>query len=549
MTRRYFLILFSLISMDGFGQIPADTQRALQAVSPDAIESTMNFLANDQVEGRQPGTKGFATASQYVQSQFKALGLQPPGQDNQYVQRVVLKKGVVDKNSSTFVLRNINAKEWSYGNEFVFTPYMTREQSEVAAPLVFVGFGISAPELGYDDYKGIDAKGKIVVLFDQAPDIFGTNERAYFSSANVKYQEAVKRGAVGVVTLNMSRRTSWNAIVRRNAQGTFKWVDTQGNPHNSFEELKVIASINPGHQEVLFSRSGKKLGEVYNLLKSGKTGSFSLNIDAELKITTKYSVVESSNLIGVIPGSDPVLKDEFIVYVAHLDHFGIGSPVKGDSIYNGAHDNASGVAIVLEIARAFRALPVAPKRSIAIAVVTGEESGLLGSDYFASNPTVKGTIVANLTIDMPFFFHPVLDIVPYGAQHSSLSNGVTEATKILNLKISPDPFPEQVIFIRSDHFSFVKKGIPALFIKSGFMTVSSDTVKRAKSDVAWRTTTYHTPQDDMSQAFNFGGAVTHAQVNFLIGLLTANDPAKPGWNKGDFFGEKFGQKQSSGKNP
>ena len=382
------------------------------------------------------------------------------------------------------------------------------------------------------------------MLLDQAPDIFGNNERAYFSSANTKYQEAVKRGAVGVITLNMSRRSSWNAIVRRNAQGAFKWVDGQGHAHNSFEELKVIGSVNPDHHEVLFSRSGKKLQDVYSRLKSGKAQSFNLNIDAELKITTKHSVVESSNLIGIIPGSDAVLKNEYIVYVAHLDHFGIGRPVKGDSIYNGAHDNASGVAILLEIARAFRALPIAPKRSIAIAVVTGEESGLLGSDYFATNPTVKGSVVANLTIDMPFFFHPVLDIVPYGAQHSSLSNGVAEATKILNLKVSPDPFPDQVIFIRSDHFSFVKKGIPALFIKSGFMTVPADTVNRAKSDVAWRTTTYHTPQDDMSQAFNFGGAVTHAQVNFLIGLFTANDPAKPRWNKGDFFGEKFGEKQN-----
>jgi Zn-dependent M28 family amino/carboxypeptidase len=541
MLRSLFLILCSMISIVGFCQVPAETKRALQAVSPDAIESTMNFLASDLLEGRQPGSKGFTTASQYVQTQFKTLGLQPGGEDNQYVQRVVLKKGVVDKNSSKFVLRNIDSKEWSYGNEFVFTPYMTREQSEVAAPLVFAGFGISAPELGYDDYKGIDAKGKIVVFFDQAPDIFGTNERAYFSSPNIKYQEAVKRGAIGVVTLNMSRRSSWDAIVRRNAQGAFKWVDTHGKPHNAFEQLKVIAAINPAHHEIVFSRSGKNLGDVYKSLKSGKPGPFSLNIDAELKITTRHSVVESSNVIGIIPGSDPGLKDEFVVYVAHLDHFGIGSPLKGDSIYNGAHDNASGVAIVLEIARAFRALPKAPKRSIAIAVVTGEESGLLGSDYFVSNPTVTGTIVANLTIDMPFFFHPVLDIVPYGAQHSSLSNGVSEATKMLNLKISPDPFPEQVIFIRSDHFSFVKKGIPALFIKSGFMTVPSDTVNRAKSDVAWRTTTYHTPQDDMSQAFNFGGAVTHAQVNFLIGLMTANDPIKPRWNKGDFFGEKFGK--------
>jgi hypothetical protein len=543
-------LIFCLgISTYGFCQTPPDMQKALESVSADAIESTMSFLANDLLEGRQPGTRGFAIASQYVQAQFKSMGLKPGGENNQYVQRVVLKKGVIDQSLSKFVLTNVDAKAWSYGNEFVFTPYMASEQSEVAAPLIFAGFGVSAPELGYDDYKGIDARGKIVVLFDQAPDNFGNNERAYFSSANIKYQEAVKRGAVGVITLNMSRRTSWNAIVRRNAQGAFKWIDAKGHPHNSFEELKVIGSVNPDHQEILFSRSGKKLMDVYNRLKSGKAQSFLLNVEAQLKATTKHSIVESSNLIGIIPGTDPVLKDEFIVYVAHLDHFGIGLPVKGDSIYNGAHDNASGVAILLEIGRAFRGLPVAPKRSIAIAVVTGEESGLLGSDYFATNPTVNGNIVANMTIDMPFFFHPVLDIVPYGAQHSNLSNGVMAATKILNLKISPDPFPEQVIFVRSDHFSFVKKGIPALFIKSGFMTSPSDTVNRPKSDVAWRATTYHTPQDDMSQAFDFGGAVTHVKVNFLIGLLTANDAVKPSWNKGDFFGEKFGEKQSSGKTP
>ena len=541
MVYKVSLIFCLILSTSSFCQISQEMQKALGAVSPESIEATMSFLASDLVEGRQPGTRGFAIASQYVQSQFKSLGLKPGGEDGRYLQRVVLKKGVVDRSSSTFVVKGIETKVWSYGNEFVFTPYMASEQSEIAAPLIFAGFGISAPELKYDDYKGIDVKGKIVVLLDQAPETFGNNERAFFSSPNTKYQEAVKRGAVGVVTLNMSRRTSWSALVRRNAQGAFKWVDSEGRPHNSFEELKVIASANPEQHEILFSKSGKKLQDVYNRLKSGKAQSFVMNVDAELKIKTKHDTVESSNLIGVIPGSDPVLKEEFIVYVAHLDHFGIGTPVKGDSIYNGAHDNAAGVAILMEIARAFRALPVAPKRSIAMAVVTGEESGLLGSDYFATNPTVKGNIVANMTIDMPFFFHPVLDIVPYGAQHSSLSNGVAEATKILNLKISPDPFPDQVIFIRSDHFSFVKKGIPALFIKSGFMTAATDTVNRAKSDVAWRSTTYHTPQDEMSQAFDFGGAATHAKVNFLIGLLTANDKERPSWNKGDFFGEKFGK--------
>jgi Zn-dependent M28 family amino/carboxypeptidase len=339
----------------------------------------------------------------------------------------------------------------------------------------------------------------------------------------------------------MSRRTSWDALVRRSAQGSFKWIDKHGHPASAFEELKAVATLNPAYGEKLFSKSGKSLEKVYAVLKSGKPQSFPLKVNAQLNVSTNLSEVQSSNLIGLIPGSDPVLKKEHIVYVAHLDHFGIGTPVKKDSIYNGAHDNASGVAILLEIAKAFKALSELPRRSIVIAVVTGEESGLLGSDYFASNPTVDGPLVANLALDMPFFFHPILDIVPYGVQHSSLARQVEEATKILDLKVSPDPFPEQVVFVRSDHFSFIKKGIPALFIKSGFMTVPSDTVDRSKTDVAWRSTIYHTPQDDMTQAFDFSGAAMHVKVNFLIGLLAANAAEKPTWNEGDFFGNKFGK--------
>jgi Zn-dependent M28 family amino/carboxypeptidase len=469
-----------------------------------------------------------------------AMGLKP-GVKGTFIQPVPLRKGIVRREESKFTLDDGTSRiELSYGKEFIFSSYIAGEHSEVTAPLVFAGFGVSAPELGYDDYNGIDVHGKIVVVFDQAPETFGNNERAYFSSPNIKYQEALTRGAVGVINIGMRRRTSWDAMVRRNAQGSFKWLDKAHQPNNAFEGLKAIVTLNSAYNEKLFKRSGKDLTKVYNTLKKGKPQSFPLEINAHLKVSTSISHIESSNLIGLIPGSDPTLKDEYIVYVAHLDHFGIGNPVKGDSIYNGAHDNASGVAIVLEIAKAFQALPVAPKRSIVVAIVTAEESGLLGSDYFVSNPPVKGKIVANLALDMPFFFHPILDIVPYGFQHSSLSKQVEEAARILKLKISPDPFPEQVVFVRSDHFSFIKKGIPALFIKSGFMTTSSDTVDRAKSDVAWRSTTYHTPQDDMGQAFDFNGAATHVKVNFLIGLLTANDTDRPQWNQGDFFGEKFG---------
>ncbi len=539
MVRKLFIILFLLMSFRLDAQDKNELLRSLQVISPQSIKASMTFLSDDLLGGRQPGSKGFEVASRYVESEFISMGL-TPGCSDGFIQKVPLKKGVVNNNESSLQIDGFSTP-WTYGKEFIYAANIASEVSDIAAPLIFAGFGISAPELKYDDYKGIDARGKIVVLLDQAPETFENNERAYFSSPNIKFQEAVNHGAVGVIMLNTSKRTSWNAIVRRNAQGSFKWLDTKDFPHNAFERLKVIATVNPDNQQALFTLSGRNLQDVFDTIKKGKPQSFSLKVNVKCRVVTSHNLVESSNLIGVIPGSDPALKDEYIVYVAHLDHFGIGNPVKGDSIYNGAHDNASGVAIVLEIARAFASLPVAPKRSIVIAIVTGEESGLLGSDYFVNNPTVKGTLIANLALDMPFFFHPVLDIVPYGAEHSSLKTQVNEATDILNLKISPDPFPEQVVFVRSDHFSFIKKGIPALFIKSGFMTTKEDSVDRAKSDVAWRSTTYHTPQDDMRQSFDFEGATTHVKVNFLIGMLIANNADRPHWNKGDFFGEKFGK--------
>ena len=519
-------------------------KQALQAINPDAIKATMTYLSDDLLEGRQPGTKGFALASKYVETQFMALGVKP-AINGSYLQKVPLRKGIVKEKNSSFSLL-INGKEevLDYNKHVIFSPNFINESSEIEAPLVFVGFGVHAPELQYDDYQGIDVKGKIVVMLNAAPESFGSNERAYFTNNTIKFNEAIKRGAVGVIAFSLptDKRSTWEATVRRAKQGSFKWLDENKIAKDGFPELKGIATFNNEYADKLFSNSGKKIEEVYANVKANKASSFPLNISAKLNVQTAYQFVQGSNLVGVIEGSDPQLKDEYVVYAAHLDHFGVGAPVKNDSIYNGAHDNASGVSILLEIAHAFKALPKAPKRSIIIAVVTGEEYGLLGSDYFANNfPIKEGKMVANLAIDMPFFFHPILDIVPYGAQHSSLSKQVAQATKVLNLKVSPDPFPEQVVFVRSDHFSFIKKGIPALFIKSGFMTVPEDTIDRSKSDVAWRSTIYHTPQDDMNQPFDFQAAAMHVKVNFLIGYFTANEALAPTWNKGDFFGGKFGK--------
>lgn len=515
----------------------------LGAISADAIKGSMSFLADDLLEGRQPGTRGFALASKFVETKFMSLGLVPGINGTSYIQKVPLRKGVVNENTSSFSLL-IDGKEevLSYGKHFIISPYFSNESSTVTAPLVFVGYGISAPEFNYDDYRDIDVKGKIVVFINDAPSRFPSNEKAYFTTTDAKFGEAIKRGAVAAISFSLpsNRRTTWEAGVRRSKQGSFKWLDNNSFPHNSSPELKAVVSLNNEYLDKLLVNSGRSTETLYKEVKEEKPISFPLNISAQVKVSTRFTPVEGSNVLGMIPGSDPKLKEECVVYSAHLDHFGIGAPVKNDSIYNGAHDDASGVAILLEIIAAYQRLPHPPKRSILFAVVTGEESGLLGSDYFVNNPTIPATnIVANLAIDMPFFFHPVLDIVPYGADHSSLSKQVEQTTKFLGLQISPDPFPEQVVFIRSDHYSFIKKGIPALFIKSGFMTVPQDTTDRSKSDVAWRSTIYHTPQDDMNQPFDFHAATMHVKVNFLVGYFVANEATRPTWNANDFFGKRF----------
>lgn len=527
------------------GQNMAELKNILSNVSPDAIKGHMTFLADDLLEGRQPGTRGFALGSKYIETQFITLGLRPAN-GSSYIQQVPLQKGWVDDNESSFIINNGGKEEkLDYGKQFILAPCFALPVSGVSAPLVFAGFGVSAPEFNYDDYRNIDVKGKLVLYINDAPNTFPSSERAYYTTADAKYNEAIRRGAVGIISFNLpsNRKSSWEAGVRRLKQGSFKWINKQSLAANSYPALKAVAGFNNAFMEKLFVNAPETIQKIYGLAANGKSLSFPLNISVSIQVKTNTKPVESSNVVGMLEGSDPVLKNEFVVYSAHLDHFGIGEPVKNDSIYNGAHDDASGMAILLEIVRAFRSLHTAPKRSVIFAVVTGEESGLLGSDYFVNNPPMQnGKIVANLAIDMPFFFHPVLDIVPYGAEHSSLGTQTRKAADLLGLKISPDPFPEQVIFIRSDHYSFIKKGIPALFIKSGFMTVPQDTVDRAKSDVGWRSTIYHTPQDDMNQLFNFEAATTHVKINFLTGYFVCNEALAPGWNKGDFFGEKMKKK-------
>ena len=552
LRRIYPAILAGLLTAPVWGQktpipIPPEAQKAVAMVRPEAIRAHMRFLADDALEGRKPGTRGYALAANYVIAQFEALGLQPAGDNKTYLQRVPLRRWQVrEAGSSLAIRRKSSSQNLTIGKNYILSPNLNTATSDVDAPVVFVGYGVTAPELGYDDYGGVDVRGKIVAYFNGAPTSFPSNPRAYYTSS--KPENAVAHGAVGVISFSLPNdvRMRMEAAAPRARQGVYRWVDKDGKPQRTFPELQGIASLGDSTARTLFAEAGRSFESAITAAHKNTSQAFPLNCSVQMHTETESGGdIAGFNVVGVLPGSDPTLKNECVVYVSHLDHLGIGRPVKGDSIYNGAHDNASGVAINLEAARLYASLPQRPRRSILFVAVTGEEMGLLGSDYFASNPTVpKEQIVANLCLDMPFFFHPLLDIVPYGAEHSSMAREVTAAANYLGVKIAKDPMPEQTVFMRSDHFSFVRQGIPAIYIKSGTQT-GDPNLDGLKLNLDWRATIYHSPQDDINQPFDFNAAAKHVQLQFLIGYLTAQTTARPTWNPGDFFGTKFGKQPTA----
>jgi Zn-dependent M28 family amino/carboxypeptidase len=522
----------------------------LDGIQGSQIKQHMTVLADDALEGRAPGTEGYEGALRYVETTIKSYGLTPAGQEGGYRQRVPLRNSVVVEDASAMTVHAASGKTTLvYGKDYLLGADHLRDEVGVEdAAVVFVGYGVSAAALGYDDYgSGTPVKGKVVAYLSGAPAVLPSNERAYYSSGAVKEAEAAARGAIGTISFTSpdDPRFRWDVSVATSKQGGFAWLDAEGKPNRGDPALRGSVSLNHSGVEALFAGASKTPAEVFAAAAKSTPQAFDLAARVSLATRSTHKDIESANLVARLEGSDAALADEHVVYVAHVDHFGRGVSMNGDDIYNGAHDNASGVAIVLEVARAYKALPTPPRRSILFLFVTAEERGLLGSDYFARHPTVPGEgIVADLTLDMPFLFHPLLDIVPYGAQHSTLVTPVTRAAEHLKLGIATDPIPEQVLFIRSDHYSFVRQGVPSLFIKSGFQT--GDPARDGSAiNAAYRRDVYHKPNDDMSQAFDFEAGAAHARINFLTGWQVAQETARPAWNPGDFFGGLFGA--ASGK--
>ncbi|HYB97163.1 MAG TPA: M28 family metallopeptidase [Vicinamibacterales bacterium] len=516
---------------------------ALSGVSADHVKQHMTVLADDKMEGRGLGSAGYEAALQYVERTLTSYKLTPAGEGGGFRQRVPLRNNIVVKDKSSMTVHSPSGnKRLVYGTDVLMSADPLRKTVSIDnAPVAFVGYGVSAPKLGYDDYaSGIDVRGKVVALLSGAPASLPSNERAYYSSGAVKEAEAIKRGAIGILTFTSpdDPRFRWDVSVATGAQGSYAWINSEGQPNRGDAQMLGSANLNHSGAQALLAGAPRTPADIFAAAAKSTPQAFDLATRISMTTESTHQDVDSANVVAKLEGSDPALKNEHVVYIAHVDHFGRGVAMNGDDIYNGAHDNASGVAIVLEIARTFAALPEKPRRSIVFLFVTAEERGLLGSDYFARHPTVPAnSIVADLTLDMPFLFHPLLDIVPYGAQHSTLSGPVTRAAQHLGIEIATDPIPEQVLFIRSDHYSFVRQGVPSLFIKSGFKT--GDARDGGAINAAYRRDVYHKPNDDMSQSFDFGAGAAHAKVNFLTGWLVAQDAAKPQWNPGDFFGQLF----------
>jgi len=526
--------------------IPRDAQTVLESFSKPALRAHMNFLADDLLEGRGTGTRGHEIAAKYVATQFEAAGLEPAGVNGSYLQPVPLREIQVDPRACEFtIVHDGHTQTMKWGVDFASRGNEFNPNSTVEAPVVFVGFGVVNRGRNYDDYAGLDVKGKIAAAIYGAPAAFPSEERAHFSSGVEKAREASKHGAVGFLTLRIPETDAllpWSRSVIGSELPAFRWLDPKGVPNDAFKEIRGSATLSTEGAERLFAGAPQSWSAAQKDSREGKLHGFALPVSVRLHVVSKHREITSPNVAGVLRGSDATLSAEYLVYSAHTDHLGIGRALNGDAIYNGAVDDASGTSALIEIAKAFASLPKRPARSILFLAATAEEKGLLGSDYFAHYPTVPaGSLVADINMDGASVFYTFKDVVPLGAEHTTMGEVVERDARRLGLQVSPDPMPEQVSFIRADHYSFVRQGIPAITIGEGLQAKDPKIDGRQFLE-NWIAIRYHAPSDDMNQPLNFDATVQFMQISFLVGYDLAWQAHRPSWKAGDFFGELYGHR-------
>ena len=488
-------------------------------------------LANDGMEGRNTGSPAHKRAADYVAAQFKKSGLEPAGAGG-YIQPVAFKTRRIDEAKSSLALvRNGKTEPLTLGEDANISVRVDPAAS-VDAPLVFVGYGLNIPERKIDDFAGVSLTGAIVVYVSSTPKSLPGPLQAHFGSAAERWKMYKAAGAIGTVSIAnpKSMDIPWARSTLARLQPAMSLADATLDD-SAGQQLSI--TMNPAHADKLFAGSGHTFAEILALVDGDRpVPGFALPARLQATAAVERSTVESQNVAGILRGSHPKRRDEYVIVSAHLDHLGIGGAVNGDTIYNGAMDNASGIAAILEVAASLHEAGARPARSILFVAVTGEEKGELGSRYFAAHPTVpRASIVANVNTDMFLPLFPLKMLMVLGLDESDLGADIRATAKAVGVTVQADPEPQRNRFVRSDQYSFVKVGIPALAMKVGYEVGTPEAAIAAK----WTAERYHAPSDDLNQPIDRSAAGKYVEVVRDLAVRIANRPDRPTWNDASFF--------------
>jgi Zn-dependent M28 family amino/carboxypeptidase len=492
----------------------------------------VKFLADDSLEGRDTGSEGLRKAQAYAVEQLQKAGLEPAG-TNGFYQPVRFNQYEVDESKSSLALvTNGQVKTLSFADDAFIGTRSTHSSTALTAPLVFIGYGLKIPEKNLDELAGLDLKGKIVVYLAGSPSDIPTALASHYQTAAERWKSLRAAGVIG--TINIANPASmdipWSRIsVNRNHPS----MDLADPEFNETPGLQLGVAFNPASAELLFAGSGHTFAEIAALGKDRKPlPHFALSTSLKTNAVILTKSVESSNIVGKLAGTDPALKNEFVVLSAHIDHIGIGAPINGDRIYNGAMDNGSGSALAMDIAASLKAHPEKLQRSVLFLLVTAEEKGLLGSKYFAAHPTVPAkSIVADVNVDMFLPIVPLKILKIEGIEESDLGTRAAAIAQSMGIKPIADPEPLRNAFIRSDQYNFIKKGVPAVKCDVGFELGTPE----QKIFKDWLTNRYHAPSDDVNQPVDLQSAALYEEFTRRLLLETANSAARPQWKPDSFF--------------
>jgi hypothetical protein len=510
----------------------------LAASAPDGKRwwSYVEVLANDQMKGRDTGSPEHLKAAQYVAEQFRKAGLTPAGTQG-FLQPVKFSAWkIVEPECSIDLIRGGKTEPLALGED----AYISRgvePAASVEAPLVFAGYGLTVPEMNYDDFAGLDVRGKIIVMIGGGPSNIPGPLKAHYQNGVERRRFLQRAGVVGTVTIQnpSTADVPWSRSALARFQEAMELAGPEFAPPAG---LRITIVVNPAHAGKWLEGSGHTVEELLALATAGQPlPRFPLVPSLRATAKVQKRELESQNVIASWPGSDPVLKNEYVALSAHIDHVGVGEPINGDPIYNGAMDNAAGVATLLDIVQTLHDQKIQTKRSLLFVVVTGEEKGLLGSRYFAAHPTVNSkSLVADLNTDMFLPLYPLHVVTVYGLNESDLGDTVRKVANSLDVEVQDDPAPQRNVFIRSDQYSFIRVGVPSLMMDVGFKKGS----KEEEIEKAWLKNRYHAPSDDLNQPVDLVAAGQYNRLMLTLAEAVANDPARPQWKSRSFF-RRFAQ--------